>query len=103
MSTTPTAAPLVALINDAAAGRLPIDGFVVRFKDTHERLERRGRVIYKSRDEARLIWDVLWAIEFYEEPSLSADPLTGYSHDLGMVESEVKRVAERLKVLRLFG
>ena len=47
-----------------ADGTLTIQEFLKEFRNLHEALERSGPPEYASPDEARAIWDVLWAVEF---------------------------------------
>jgi hypothetical protein len=89
---------LRALIDAAAGGRLPVDEFARRFRAGHEGLERRGRPRYRSRDEARPIWDVLWALEFYSaDPAREANPEQW--NDAAAVLGEVQRAARHLQEL----
>ncbi len=84
------------LIHQAGAGNLTIDEFVRMFRDTHEAIERAGRPQYKSKEEARLIWDVLWTLEFYSpDPAAEANPREW--NDRAGVLAEVRRVSQRLK------
>lgn len=86
------------LIHQAEAGTLTIDEFVRVFRNTHEAIERAGRPQYKSKEEARLIWDVLWTLEFYSpNPAGEANPREW--NDAASVLAEVRRVAQRLMEL----
>lgn len=51
-------------IRQAANGALTIHEFLEDFRKVHETIERAGPPEYASRDEAKAIWDVLWAVEF---------------------------------------
>ncbi|MBP7691114.1 MAG: hypothetical protein KA764_04325 [Anaerolineales bacterium] len=51
-------------IRQTAAGHLTIHEFLQEFRRLHEDAERLGAPAYASPDEARAIWDVLWAVEF---------------------------------------
>jgi hypothetical protein len=91
---------LVWLIEQVDADRLPVEELIRTFRDTHEAIERLGRPKYRSKEEARLIWDILWMLEFYSQnPSQEENPSEW--HDADDVLAEVKRVAKRLKELDL--
>ena len=63
------------LIQRAAAGELPVQALIDHFRVVYEGIERAGRPQYRSKDEARLIWDVLWVLEFYSpNPERENDP-----------------------------
>jgi hypothetical protein len=63
------------LIERVAAGQLPLAALIANFRDLHEAIERLGRPQYHSKDEARLIWDVLWVLEFYSPaPERESEP-----------------------------
>lgn len=51
-------------IQQTAEGRLSITEFLKDFRRLHEEAERAGAPAYASPEEARAIWDVLWAVEF---------------------------------------
>ncbi len=51
-------------IQRTADGVLSIQEFVADFRAVHEASEHRGPPVYASPEEARAIWDVLWAVEF---------------------------------------
>ncbi len=51
-------------IRHAAEGQLTIQEFLQDFRKLHEAAERAGAPAYASPEEARAIWDVLWAVEF---------------------------------------
>lgn len=51
-------------IRYTAAGQLTIHEFLQDFRRLHEEAERIGPPSYASPEEARAIWDVLWAVEF---------------------------------------
>jgi hypothetical protein len=51
-------------IKQTAEGVLSIHEFLTDFRRLHEAIERQGPPEYGSPDEARAIWDVLWAVEF---------------------------------------
>ena len=68
------------------------------FRRRHESIERSGQPVYRSKDEARLIWDILWALEFYSpDPSRQTNPAE-WNDDAAILE-EVQRVNERLQAL----
>jgi hypothetical protein len=86
------------LIQQVADGRLPVEELIRQFRSIHEAIERQGRPDYASKEEARLIWDVLWALEFCSpDPAKEANPSEW--HSAAQVLMEVKRVAKRLKEL----
>ena len=89
---------LVWLIEQVASDQLPVEELVRSFRDVHESIERLGRPKYRSKEEARLIWDILWMLEFYSpDPAQETDP--GEWHTADEVLAEVQRVAKRLKEL----
>lgn len=51
-------------IHQTASGSLTIAEFLQDFRRLHEDAERQGAPAYASPEEARAIWDVLWAVEF---------------------------------------
>jgi hypothetical protein len=86
------------LIERTARGEVPVEVFARAFRGAHEALERRGRPEYRSREEARLIWDVLWTLEFYSpDPGRERNPSEW--NDARAVQAEVERVARRLQEL----
>ena len=96
----PDADSLIALIHRAATGEMPLEAFITEFKETHESLEREGRVRYATREQAQLVWNVLWTLEFYDEEA-TPDNADGYTHGPDDVVREVKRVSERLRALNM--
>jgi len=94
----PGVAQLRWYIESVASGALPVEELIRSFRSLHETLEQVERNKYASKEEARLIWDVLWALEFYSpDPSKEQNPEEW--NDAAAVWAEVKRVAERLKKL----
>ena len=86
------------LIAAVAEGRRPVSELIQDFRGLHEAIERGGRPQYRSKDEARLIWDVLWALEFYSpDPSREANPREW--NDAEAVRAEVQRVHQGLLTL----
>lgn len=84
------------LIDRLADGTLGVDEFVPAFRRTHEALERAGRPRYHSKEEARLLWDMLWALEFYSpEPALEARPADW--NDAAVILAEARRISARLR------
>jgi hypothetical protein len=85
-------------IYHVATGQLPVSELVAHFREAHETIERQERPHYRTREEARLIWDVLWALEFYSsDPTKEEFPAEWNSE--ADVLAEVKRVAAHLKEL----
>lgn len=85
-------------IQEVAAQRLPVSELLQHFRATHEAIERLGRPRYRSKDEARLVWDVLWALEFYSpDPTQEKFPAEWNSAD--MVLAEVQRAAAHMAEL----
>src|SRR5262245_32301981 len=96
--TPPSLTELRTLIENVAAGRQPVTDLVGRFRGLHEAIERQGRPGYRSKEEARLIWDVLWALEFYSpDPAREANPAEW--NDAAAILAEVQRVGRRLQEL----
>jgi len=63
------------LIERVAAGDLPVEALIGNFRTLYEAIERSGRPQYRSKEEARLIWDVLWVLEFHSpDPARENDP-----------------------------
>lgn len=63
------------LIERVAAGDLPVQALIDNFRPLYEAIEGSGRPQYRSKDEARLIWDVLWVLEFYSpDRARQSDP-----------------------------
>jgi hypothetical protein len=86
------------LIENVAGGRLPVEELIHWFRSIHEAIERQGRPRYTSTEEAHLIWDVLWALEFYSpDPSKEENPREW--HGVDVVLTETQRAAKRLKEL----
>jgi hypothetical protein len=86
------------LIEHVADGHLPVEELIRQFRPIHEAIERQGRPHYTSTEEAHLIWDVLWALEFYS-PAPSKEDNPREWHGVGVVLAEVQRAAKRLKEL----
>ena len=89
---------LVRLIREAAAGRLPAAEFIQAFGAEHDALERAGGARYASPEQARLIWDVLWAVAFYA-PNLSQAEDLEAALPAEAVMLIVRRVADKLASL----
>lgn len=84
------------LIAHTASGVITVPELHARFRPIHEALERQGRVPYSSREEARLIWDVLWVLEFYTtDPAREENP--DEWNDAAAVLTEIRRVADALR------
>ncbi len=86
---------LVRLIQDAASGEVAPERFMRLFRETHEALERAGRVRYASKEQARLIWDVLWDIE-YCSPDPAKEERPGDWHTTDHLMKTVRHSAEKL-------
>jgi len=84
------------LIMEVAEEHLPPQELIASFKGLHEAIERAGRPAYVSKAEARLIWDVLWALEFYS-PHREQESNPAEWNSAVEVLAEVKRVARQLK------
>lgn len=94
----PSVGQLRWLIDRVAAGEVSVDDLIAHFRPLHEAMERAGRPGYQSKEEARLIWDVLWALEFYSpDPAREANPAEW--NDAKAVLAEARRVSERLRAL----
>ncbi len=94
----PGIAQLRWLIEHVAAGQLPVTALLHAFRGLYEAIERQGRPLYRSKEEARLIWDVLWALEFYSpDPSREANPAEW--NDADALLAEVQRAGRRLQEL----
>ena len=86
------------LIQRAAAGNLPIQALIGNFRNLYEGVEQLGRPQYRSKEEARLIWDVLWVLEFYSpDPARESDPSEWNS--AAVVLAVVQDAARRLEAL----
>ncbi len=84
------------LIQRVAAGELPVQALIANFRALYESVERLGRPQYRSKEEARLIWDVLWVLEFYSpDPARESDP-SEWNSAAGVLEV-VQDAAQRLK------
>lgn len=51
-------------IRNTAEGALSINELIADLRRVHEAIEERGQPHYASPEEARAVWDVLWAVEF---------------------------------------
>ena len=86
------------LIEHVASGDLPLEALIGSFRALYEGVEEVGRPQYRSKEEARLIWDVLWALEFYSpDPSRESDPTEW--NDAARVRAVVQDAAQRLKTI----
>ena len=86
------------LIQRVAAGDLPVQALIDHFRALYEAIERRGRPQYRSKDEARLIWDVLWVLEFYSpDPAREREP--GEWNSATTVLEVVRDAARRLEAI----
>jgi hypothetical protein len=83
-------------IRQTASGTLTIQEFLEDFRKVHEAIERAGPPEYASRDEAKAIWDVLWAVEFCSlDISKEENPEDWYIPE--EVMAVVKRAATKLE------
>jgi hypothetical protein len=94
----PGAPQLRWLIERVAAGEVPVDALIAHFRALHEKMERAGRPAYRSKEEARLIWDVLWALEFFS-PNPAREPNPAEWNDAEAILAEVRRVNDHLRAL----
>jgi hypothetical protein len=93
-----SSAPLRALIVSAAEGHLGLDAFISALHAARVQAEQAGPIRYRSKEEARLIWDMLWALEFYSpDPAQEAHPEEW--NDARAITAEIQRVALRLTLL----
>jgi hypothetical protein len=91
-------AQLRRLIERVASGQAPVEKLIASFQGLYEAAEQAGRIQYHSKEEARLIWDVLWMLEFYSpDPNRETDPSEWNS--AADVLAEVQRVARRFQDL----
>lgn len=98
LPTEPDVQRLVDLIMAAARGEQETSVFIKTFQRTYESLESQGRIHYASKEQARLIWDVLWDLEYYStDPSAQEDPAEW--HTLAEIEKTIQRVAAKLAEL----
>ena len=94
----PDTAQLLWLIERVSAGDLPVGALISNFRLLYEGIEREGRPRYRSKEEARLVWDVLWVLEFYSpDPSRESDPSEW--NDTTTVLNVVAAAARRLREL----
>ena len=91
----PGAEQLRWYITHTADGLLSIDEFLADFRQVHEAIERTGAPEYASPEEARLIWDVLWAVEFCS-PDLAREENPNDWYLPEEVLAVVKRAARQL-------
>jgi len=83
-------------ILQTAQGTLSIQEFLAEFRNLHEAIERVGAPEYASPEEAKAIWDVLWAVEFCSTDIAKEDnPEDWYIPE--EVLTIVKRAAEKLE------
>ena len=95
---SPSSAPLRALIQSAAEGHLALETFISSLHAARVQAELAGPIRYRSKEEARLIWDLLWALEFYSPaPALEARPEEW--NDGRAIMAEILRVGQRLAQL----
>jgi hypothetical protein len=86
------------MIERVAAGEAPVEALIAHFRQLHEKMEHSGRPHYRSKDEARLIWDMLWALEFYS-PNPASEPNPAEWNDADAILAEVRRVNDHLRAL----
>jgi hypothetical protein len=91
-------AQLRRLIDRVASGQAAVETLIASFQGLYEATEQAGRIQYQSKEEARLIWDVLWCLEFYSaDPSGETNPSEWNS--AADVLAEVQRVARQFHQL----
>jgi hypothetical protein len=83
-------------IRQTAQGALSIAEFLDDFRKIHEAVERTGPPEYASPNEAKAIWDVLWAMEFCS-PDISREENPEDWYIPEEVLAVVKRAVERLE------
>jgi hypothetical protein len=86
------------LIQNVAEGKLPVHELIRHFRLIHESIEKAGRPRYASKEESRLIWDILWVLEFYS-PDPAKEAVPDDWNDAATVLTEVRRVARAFKKL----
>jgi hypothetical protein len=92
---TPGAAQLCWYIRQTAQGVLTINEFLADFRPLHERIEQSGAPEFASPEEARAVWDALWAVEFCSPDAAREDnPEDWYTPE--DVLAIVKRAATKL-------
>lgn len=91
----PGVAQLRWLIARVAAGEAPVDFLLTHLRPLHEAIERLGPAQFASPDEARAIWDVLWAVEFYS-PNAAQEAHPEDWNTAEQVLAVVKRAAAQL-------
>ncbi len=90
-----SAAQLRWYIAQTANGVLSIHDLLADFRRVHETVEHQGPPEYASPQEARAIWDVLWAVEFCSaDLSQEENPEDWYAPE--DVLAVVKRAARQL-------
>jgi hypothetical protein len=86
------------LIQRVAAGDLPVQALIANFRALYEGVEQLGRPQYRSKEEARLVWDLLWVLEFYSpDPARESDP-SEWNSAAGVLEV-VQEAARRLEAI----
>ena len=68
---------LASCAADPARGRRRAahQALIGNFRNLYEGVEQLGRPSYRSKEEARLIWDILWVLEFYSpDPGRESNP-----------------------------
>jgi hypothetical protein len=89
---------LVWLIRAVAAGEVSPEEFIKSFRDVHEMIESVGKARYESKEQARLIWDVLWDVEWYS-PNPYAEERPEEWTTLEDVLKTARRSAKQLQAL----
>lgn len=83
-------------IRATAQGTLNVTELMEDFRAVHEAAERAGEVAYANDDEARAIWDVMWAVEYASKDITAED-----NPDEWLIPEEVlitvKRAADKLR------
>ena len=86
------------MIHHVAEGQVPVEELIENFRKLHEAIEDTGRPNYKTKEEARMIWDVLWSLEFYSTDRLKEKHPFEWN-DAADVLAVVQRVSGELKGL----
>lgn len=84
-------------IRQTAEGKLSIREFIEDFRRVHEAAEQAGGAQFATPEEARAVWDALWAVEFSaSDVSQKENPEDWYIPEevLVVIQRVVKHLAE---------